>query len=561
MQFRKNLQKQKDKSNIESPTSRKRNKTIKKALVTLLVATSVVSLSPQALMNVNAYGKSSAEVELYSGTKITENDITSKLSKFNQNYLKYQKETEEAVNKTEKEFIENHLYMGSNVSELSYEELCQKATVLPDASIINDYSAIYTSDKAKSENKTVDSYKLAIVDSPVYKSELTKDSWKYFVAAYQAYYNVEDIFTDKNFETIYNQYINDIQNIKEFHNTSIKSHVDVYYYNPITKEKTTKEEYDAYITQMNNYNEKMKIVNSYNQKMNTYTAKYLNNTAYRTYLNSLALPDKFFTYETYIKSAKEGALYNIPKAPEKPENFDAIAKEVSSITLPQKIEIHVQFTYTLTEEESATMLQKPVLKDEKIARWVYEKGNELATPETQKTYNDEEHKKFQDNVNINYDKKIKEEKERIKNELEDAISGKLNTIKKAEKIVKVGKSKLGARYCWAATGPNMFDCSGFVYWVMNNAGVSTPRLTADSFTRSGKSVDNLDSMIPGDIISLGRSSGRYYHIGIYMGNGQVIECTGGNENTHGNNPNACVKTTSLSSYINSASRYTIRRLI
>ena len=29
MQFRKNLQKQKDKSNIESPTSRKRNKTIK----------------------------------------------------------------------------------------------------------------------------------------------------------------------------------------------------------------------------------------------------------------------------------------------------------------------------------------------------------------------------------------------------------------------------------------------------------------------------------------------------------------------------------------------------
>lgn len=40
-------------------------------------------------------------------------------------------------------------------------------------------------------------------------------------------------------------------------------------------------------------------------------------------------------------------------------------------------------------------------------------------------------------------------------------------------ILSLGASRVGCSYEWGGKGPNTFDCSGFVYWVLNQAGIST----------------------------------------------------------------------------------------
>ncbi|MFZ1300853.1 MAG: NlpC/P60 family protein, partial [Leptotrichiaceae bacterium] len=47
-----------------------------------------------------------------------------------------------------------------------------------------------------------------------------------------------------------------------------------------------------------------------------------------------------------------------------------------------------------------------------------------------------------------------------------------------EKIIDFAKTKLGSPYVWGATGPNSFDCSGFVGYVyQKTAGLVLPRVS------------------------------------------------------------------------------------
>ena len=52
-----------------------------------------------------------------------------------------------------------------------------------------------------------------------------------------------------------------------------------------------------------------------------------------------------------------------------------------------------------------------------------------------------------------------------------------------DRIIDFAKTKLGATYVWGATGPNVFDCSGFVKFVFQNAAdISLPRVSSDQAT-------------------------------------------------------------------------------
>lgn len=110
------------------------------------------------------------------------------------------------------------------------------------------------------------------------------------------------------------------------------------------------------------------------------------------------------------------------------------------------------------------------------------------------------------------------------------------------KIYEVARSKLGCRYYWGASGPNMFDCSGLVYYCLNHAGKSVGRATAADYSRmfSGVSWSNSQT---GDLACFG--TGSVTHIGIVMlnsdGTRSLIHCGGGGSHTFGNDPNACVK--------------------
>ena len=111
------------------------------------------------------------------------------------------------------------------------------------------------------------------------------------------------------------------------------------------------------------------------------------------------------------------------------------------------------------------------------------------------------------------------------------------------KIANYALSKQGSRYYWGAQGPNYFDCSGLVYWAHNQAGVKIGRTTAAGYAGSGKSVSYSNLQI-GDVITFNYGRG-VAHIGIYIGSGRMVHASGKGSETVGQDPNQCVKVTSI----------------
>lgn len=91
-------------------------------------------------------------------------------------------------------------------------------------------------------------------------------------------------------------------------------------------------------------------------------------------------------------------------------------------------------------------------------------------------------------------------------------------------------AQLGKPYVWGAEGPNGFDCSGFVYYCLRQAGYDVDRATADMYSRfkKWKYVDK-DDLQPGDLMfyySDDKGDGDHIgHIGIYIGNGYHIHAS------------------------------------
>ena len=82
-------------------------------------------------------------------------------------------------------------------------------------------------------------------------------------------------------------------------------------------------------------------------------------------------------------------------------------------------------------------------------------------------------------------------------------------------LLSAAYSKLGATYVYGATGPNVFDCSGFTQYVFRQVGVSIGRTTYDQVD-NGTPVSRSNLQV-GDLVFTNPG-----HVGIYIGNGQMI---------------------------------------
>ncbi|SDL81052.1 C40 family peptidase [Romboutsia lituseburensis] len=91
-----------------------------------------------------------------------------------------------------------------------------------------------------------------------------------------------------------------------------------------------------------------------------------------------------------------------------------------------------------------------------------------------------------------------------------------------EAVVNLAKQQLGKPYVWGAEGPSSFDCSGLTYYVYKNAaGVNLPRTSREQ-SGYGTTVSR-SNLQPGDLIfSSTDGSGSVSHVGIYIGNGEMI---------------------------------------
>jgi len=82
---------------------------------------------------------------------------------------------------------------------------------------------------------------------------------------------------------------------------------------------------------------------------------------------------------------------------------------------------------------------------------------------------------------------------------------------KGGEIVSYASEYLGRPYGWGCTGPDRFDCSGFVQFVYRHFGYELPRVAGDQFA-SGKKV-GMHHLKPGDLVVFARG-GYMFHIGI-----------------------------------------------
>ena len=81
-------------------------------------------------------------------------------------------------------------------------------------------------------------------------------------------------------------------------------------------------------------------------------------------------------------------------------------------------------------------------------------------------------------------------------------------------------SALGKPYVWGATGPNSFDCSGLVSYVLAQAGISGVARSSSSQAYGGVAVSGgISAAQPGDVICYPG------HVGIYIGGGQMIHAS------------------------------------
>lgn len=88
-------------------------------------------------------------------------------------------------------------------------------------------------------------------------------------------------------------------------------------------------------------------------------------------------------------------------------------------------------------------------------------------------------------------------------------------------IVGTARSRLGCAYRMGASGPTVFDCSGFTSWVYSKNGKSLPRTAAAQY--SGTARVSKDGLTPGDLVFFaGTYKSGISHVGIYIGGGQFI---------------------------------------
>jgi cell wall-associated NlpC family hydrolase len=89
--------------------------------------------------------------------------------------------------------------------------------------------------------------------------------------------------------------------------------------------------------------------------------------------------------------------------------------------------------------------------------------------------------------------------------------------------IAFAQSQLGLPYVWGAENPGVsFDCSGLVQAAYNAAGIHLPRVATDQYNATIP-IPPGTPLLPGDLVYYGTAPNNLEHIGIYIGNGLMID--------------------------------------
>lgn len=92
----------------------------------------------------------------------------------------------------------------------------------------------------------------------------------------------------------------------------------------------------------------------------------------------------------------------------------------------------------------------------------------------------------------------------------------------AQLAVAYALDQLGTPYRWGGDGPGGFDCSGLTQAAYAAAGIELPR-TAQAQYDAGPAVPTGQPLQPGDLVFFGASSSAVEHVGIAIGNAEMVD--------------------------------------
>lgn len=93
----------------------------------------------------------------------------------------------------------------------------------------------------------------------------------------------------------------------------------------------------------------------------------------------------------------------------------------------------------------------------------------------------------------------------------------------AQALIDFALTQLGKPYVGGGKGPDTFDCSGFVYYCLNSIGFEIRYMTSTTWRSANYlTITNMDNIIKGDILCFDG------HVGIYMGDGKMVDASSSN---------------------------------
>lgn len=94
-----------------------------------------------------------------------------------------------------------------------------------------------------------------------------------------------------------------------------------------------------------------------------------------------------------------------------------------------------------------------------------------------------------------------------------------------EKLIEAAKKYIGVRYVYGGMSPTWgFDCSGYIQYIFREIGIDISRVVTTQLADGA--VVAREDLQPGDLIIFSHTAGYSFacHIGLYLGNDQLIHC-------------------------------------
>jgi cell wall-associated NlpC family hydrolase len=94
---------------------------------------------------------------------------------------------------------------------------------------------------------------------------------------------------------------------------------------------------------------------------------------------------------------------------------------------------------------------------------------------------------------------------------------------RVEAVLAFAESEIGTPYQWGGAGPLTWDCSGLVMVAYGRVGVGLPHDAALQYALTAADAVPLSALEPGDLVFFGPTPAAISHVGIYVGDGDMID--------------------------------------